>query len=159
MHDSYTTSLAALLPESNLISVTTSDLLPQAPAVVPEEKTEVTEALDDKPVNVVLIFSTTITADQIKETLNSVPESILTLELLQSAPTDKALQLLGPSDLITIPDFVSDLEADLELSNDNLAVSSLINEPASKGNVAPIQAISDNLMEQIPTIDFIILKM
>ena len=35
------------------------------------------------------------------------------LELLQSAPTDEALQLLPPTDLMAIPDLVSDLEVDL----------------------------------------------
>ena len=67
-----------------------------------------------------------------------------------------------------IPDLVSDLEADLDpsedlifilfVTNDNLAVGSLISEAESKGNVSPVQAVSDSLMEPIPTIDFIILE-
>ena len=48
---------------------------------------------------------------------------------------------------------IADLEADLDpsndltfiqfITNDNLAVSSLINETASKKNVASVQAVSD----------------
>ena len=73
---------------------------------------------------------------------------MLALELLQLALTDKALQLLLPTDLMAIPDLVSYLEADLDPSidltffpfttNDNLAVDSLINVAATKENVAPV---------------------
>ena len=76
--------------------------------------------------------------------------------------------MLPPTDLLAIPDLVFHLEADLDpsddlkfiqfITNDNLAIGSLINEAASKGNVAPVQAVSDDLMEPIPTIDFIILE-
>ena len=45
------TSLAALLPESNLIPVATNDSLVQAPAVVAEEKTGALEALSDKEIS------------------------------------------------------------------------------------------------------------
>ena len=75
--------------------------------------------------------------------------------MLQSAPTDEELQLLPPSDLMAMLDLVSDLEADLDSSNDlkfipfikhvndNLTVGSLIGEAVGKGNVAPVQAVSN----------------
>ena len=44
------------------------------------------------------------------------------------------------------------------ITNDNLAIGSLINEAASKGNVAPVQTVPDDLMEPIPTIHFIIFE-
>lgn len=147
------TPLAALLPESNLISVATNDSLLQAPAIVAEGKGGVLKALNDKPADVVLIFSSNVTADQIEETLNSIQESMPALELLQSASTDIALQMLPPTELMAILDLVSDLKADLDpsndltfipfITNDNLAVGNLINKAASKENVAPIQAVSN----------------
>ena len=40
--------------------------------------------------NLYYLFPSNVTADQIEETLKSIPESMPALELLQSAPTDEA---------------------------------------------------------------------
>ena len=102
-----------MLPESNYIPVATNDSLVLTPAFVAEEKGRGFQAFNDKPADVILILPSNVTADQIKKSLNSIPESknvsivvgsslinlesMPAVELLQSARTDEALQLLPPT--------------------------------------------------------------